>query len=270
MGLLAVPLQFFQTGVDLFPLRIALSIGEHLTERDIEGHKFIPQFSDPAGRRGVGRIGKLLIPLHGFRQNGVQPVLEGIVAHPLQGGLDDSPLLRSGPQVGAERGQIRRLHGVPAAEPGLCLCDRGVVKIFPVRDMDALAAQLTQHIVHQLIYLVRDADLKHFVLHGLQLRQGNDGRRILRRALRRLLLLQNRQAGVPVFHILSDHLELKPVIERLEDLLLRICEIRNFIGGGKERDRGDVDGFALIGVPALVERGQEGVEDTVGRLKNLV
>jgi len=136
--------------------------------------------------------------------------------------------------------------------------------------MDALAAQPTQHIVHQLIYLVRDADLKHFVLHGLQLRQGNDGRRILRRALRRLLLLQNRQAGVPVFHILSDHLELKPVIERLEDLLLRICEIRNFIGGGKERDRGDVDGFALIGVPALVERGQEGVEDTVGRLKNLV
>ena len=135
--------------------------------------------------------------------------------------------------------------------------------------MDALAAQPTQHIVHQLIYLVRDADLKHFVLHGLQLRQGNDGRRILRRALRRLLLLQNRQAGVPVFHILSDHLELKPVIERLEDLLLRICEIRNFIGGGKERDRGDVDGFALIGVPALVERGQEGVEDTVGRLKNL-
>ena len=72
------------------------------------------------------------------------------------------------------------------------------------------------------------------------------------------------------FHIFRDHLQFKPVIERLEDLLLRICEIRNFIGGGKERDRGDVDGFALIGVPALVERGQEGVEDTVGRLKNLV
>ena len=87
--------------------------------------------------------------------------------------------------------------------------------------MEVFAPQLAQHVVHELVYAVRDNSGAHIRLHIQQLIEcDNSGRSGW--ALLRLLLFQNRQSRIAVLHILRHHLQLKPVIERLEDLLLRV------------------------------------------------
>lgn len=63
-----------------------------------------------------------------------------------------------------------------------------------------------------------------------------------------LLLFEHCQPGGTLFDILSDHLQLKPIIERFEDFLFRVAEIGDLVGCGEKRNGGDVDGFALVGV----------------------
>ena len=82
MRLTAVLLQLRQAGVDLFFLAIALGAVEQFIERHLEGHKFIPQLSNPARRGSIRRVLKLLIPLQCLSQDAVQSVFERIVAHP--------------------------------------------------------------------------------------------------------------------------------------------------------------------------------------------
>ena len=85
-----------------------------------------------------------------------------------------------------------------------------------------------------------------------------------------LFLLQHLEAVLPLHNIFRDHLQVQPVVERQQDPLLGVAEIRHLIGGGKEGDRGDRIGRALIGVLALVQRGQQRIEDPVVAFEQLV
>ena len=70
--------------------------------------------------------------------------------------------------------------------------------------------------------------------------------------------------------VFRDDLQFQPVIERREDLFLRVIEIRNLIGRGKKGDRRYGIGPAFIGVFSLVERRQKRVQNAVIAFEDLI
>ena len=81
-----------------------------------------------------------------------------------------------------------------------------------------------------------------------------------------LLVPQDCETGCAFLHVLCHNAKLEAVIERGEDLLFFIPEVRQLIGGRKERDHGDIHGHALIRIPVLVERREQGVQQPIRRL----
>ena len=85
-----------------------------------------------------------------------------------------------------------------------------------------------------------------------------------------LLVPQDRQPLVPVLDIRHDHLQLQTVVQGLQDLLLGDAEIRHLIGGGEKGDGGDGASTALVGVLALVQGGEQGIERSIVAFKDLI
>ena len=72
-----------------------------------------------------------------------------------------------------------------------------------------------------------------------------------------LLILQNGKARVPILHIGRHDLQLQAVVQRLQDLFLRVIEIRDLIGSRKERNDRNGIGASLVGVFPLIEGGEQ-------------
>ena len=73
----------------------------------------------------------------------------------------------------AQDGEVGGFYRIPSLQPRLGLGDGRVTEILAVRDMDALTAQLTQHIVHQFVYTVGNGNTSHVPLHFFQFVQRN-------------------------------------------------------------------------------------------------
>ena len=154
-----------------------------------------------------------------------------------------------------------------AGEPCLSLRDGIVSKVFAVRYRHALT-QLAENIVRQLVHGIRHGDRGHLTLHLDQLLQRDRRGNLAEDAV--LLIFENGKAVISVLDVGRHYLQLQTVIQRLQNLLLRIAEIGNFIGRREKGDRGNGICTALIGVLALVERSQERVEHAVIALEDLV
>ena len=154
-----------------------------------------------------------------------------------------------------------------AGEPCLSLRDGIVSKVFAVRYRHALT-QLAENIVCQLICGIRYGDRGHLALHLDQFIQRDRRGNLAEDAV--LLIFENSKAGITVLDVGRHDFQLQTVIQRLQNLLLRIAEIGNFIGRREKGDRGNGICTTLIGVLALVERSQERVEHAVIALEYLV
>ena len=154
-----------------------------------------------------------------------------------------------------------------AGEPCLSLRDGIVSKVFAVRYRHALT-QLAENIVRQLVRSIRHGDRGHLTLHLDQLLQRDRRGNLTEDAA--LLVLQDGEAGITVLDVGRHDLQLQTVIQRLQNLLLRIAEIGNFIGRREKGDRGNGICTALIGILSLIERGQKRVEHAVIALEDLV
>ena len=152
-------------------------------------------------------------------------------------------------------------------QPRLCLRNGEVAEEFSVRHGN-LCAQRTEHIVHQVMDAVRNLDGFDLLLHGAQLLQRDCRMDSAERATE--LVFQDRQPVCLFRDIFRDNLQFQPVIERREDLFLRVIEIRNFVGRGEKGDRRNGIGPAFIGVFPLVERRQQCIQNTVIAFENLI
>ena len=85
-----------------------------------------------------------------------------------------------------------------------------------------------------------------------------------------LLVPQDGKPLVPVLDIRRYHFQLQAVVQGLQNLLLGVAEIGNFVGRRKEGDRGNGICTALVGVLAFVQRGEQGVEYPVVAFKNFI
>ena len=153
-------------------------------------------------------------------------------------------------------------------EPCFCLGNGVVAQKFAVRYHDAGFAKLTEDVIHQLIDRVRYGDRGNVPLHLQKFLQGDLSTDLP--GVSRLLVLQNTQTVIAAGDVLRHHLQFQTVIQRREDLLLRVVEIRDLIGCRKERDGGNGVCTALVGVLALIECRQQGVEDAVVTFEDLV
>ena len=154
-----------------------------------------------------------------------------------------------------------------AGEPCTSLRDGIISKVFAVRYRHALT-QLAENIVRQLVRSIRHGDRDHLTLHLDQLLQSDRRGNLAEDAV--LLIFENGKAGIPVLDVGRHDLQLQTVIQRLQDLLLRIAEIGDFIGRREKGDRGNGICTALIGILSLIERGQKRVEHAVIALEDLV
>ena len=154
-----------------------------------------------------------------------------------------------------------------ALQPRLCLRNREVAEEFTVGHGN-LCTQRTKHVVHQVVDAVRNFDGRDLLLHGAQLLQRDRRMDCAERAAE--LVLQDRQPVCLFRDIFRNDLQFQPVIERREDLLLRVIEIRNFVGCGEKGDRRDGIGPAFIGVFPLVERRQKRVQNAVIAFEDLI
>ena len=154
-----------------------------------------------------------------------------------------------------------------AGEPCFGLRDGIIAEVLTVRYRHALT-QLAENIVRQLVRSIRHGDRGHLTLHLGQLLQRDRRGNLPEGAA--LLIFENSKAGISVLDVGRHYLQLQTVIQRLQNLLLRIAEIGNFIGRREKGDRGNGICTALIGVLALVERSQERVEHAVIALEDLV
>ena len=154
-----------------------------------------------------------------------------------------------------------------AGEPRFGLRDGIIAEVLTVRYRHALT-QLAENIVCQLVCSVRYRDRGHLALHLDQLLQRDRSGDLPEGAA--LLVLQDGKAGITVFNVGCHDLQLQTVIQRLQNLLLRIAEVGDFIGRREKGDRGDWICTPLIGVLSLIERGQKRVEHAVIALEDLV
>ena len=152
-------------------------------------------------------------------------------------------------------------------EPCFGLRDGVIAEVLTVRYRHALT-QLAENIVCQLICGIRYGDRGHFALHLDQLIQRDRGGDLPEGAA--LLVLQDGKAGITIFNVGCHDLQLQAVIQRLQNLLLRIAEVGDFIGRREKGDRGNGICTALIGILSLIERGQKRVEHAVIALEDLV
>ena len=152
-------------------------------------------------------------------------------------------------------------------EPCFGLRDGIIAEILTVRYRHALT-QLAENIVRQLVRSIRYWDRGHLALHLEQFIQRDRRGNLTKDAA--LLIFENGKAGITVLDVGRHDLQLQAVIQRLQNLLLRIAEIGNFIGRREKGDRGNGICTTLIGVLALVERSQERVEHAVIALEDLV
>ena len=155
-----------------------------------------------------------------------------------------------------------------SGKPGGRLRHRAVTEIGTVGHRDALPAQFTQHIVHQLINGIRNGNQLHLRLHSIQFLQREGRRHFAKMPI--LLILQDGKPRAALLHISGHYAKLKTIIERREDLFLLIPEVRHLIGRRKERDHWNVHRHALVRIPVLVERSEQRIEQTIRRFKNFV
>ena len=154
-----------------------------------------------------------------------------------------------------------------AGEPRFGLRDGIIAEVLTVRYRHALT-QLAENIVCQLVCSVRYRDRGHLALHLDQLLQRDRSGDLPKGAV--LLVLQDGEAGITVLDVGRHDLQLQAVIQRLQNFLLRIAEIGNFIGRREKGDRGNGICTALVGILSLIERGQKRVEHAVIALEDLV
>ena len=137
--------------------------------------------------------------------------------------------------------------------------DDGVVaEVFPVGDMDSLAAQLHEDVIHQLIHRSRDTHGRNLLLHFTEFFQGDGGPGERGLLVLGLLLSQHRQPYITVIYVLDIEFQFQPVVEGPEDGLSGVIEVRDLIGRREEGDGGNVHRHPLVGVPPLVEGGEQG------------
>ena len=152
-------------------------------------------------------------------------------------------------------------------EPCFGLRDGVIAEVLTVRYRHALT-QLAENIICQLVCGIRYWDRGHLALHLDQFIQRDRGVDLPESAA--LLVLQDSKAGITVLDVGRHDFQLQTVIQRLQDLLLWVAEIGYLIGRREKGDRGDGICMAFIGVLTLIERCEEGVQDAVIALEDLV
>ena len=197
----------------------------------------------------------------------VHLVLHGVDAHTGERCLNLRDIRRFVPQVILQRQKIRRFDSRMALQPRLCLCDGIVVQVLTVRNRHILA-QLAENVVRQLVDGVRHCDCRDLLLHLPQFIQCD--RRADGSEAAGLFVPQHRKPLGAVGDIRCHDLQFKPVIERREDLLLRVVEVRDLIRRREERNRRNVVSPALIGVLSLIERREQRVQHAVIALEDLI
>ena len=141
-----------------------------------------------------------------------------------------------------------------AGKPCLGLRDGIIAQILSVRHRHILT-KLTEDIVSQLVDGVGNGDRRDLLLHLPQFLQRDRGGDLPEGT--GLLILQNGKARVPILHIGRHDLQFQAVIQRFQDLFLRIVEIRDLIGGRKKRNDRNGIGTSLVGVFPLIEGGEQ-------------
>ena len=141
-----------------------------------------------------------------------------------------------------------------AGKPCLGLRDGIIAQILSVRHRHILT-KLAENIVSQLVDGVGNEDRRDLLLHLPQLLQRDRGGDLSEGA--GLLILQNGKARAPILHIGRHDLQFQAVIQRFQDLFLRVIEIRDLIGGRKERNGRNGIGASLVGVFPLIEGGEQ-------------
>lgn len=136
-----------------------------------------------------------------------------------------------------ERQQVLGLYLSVAGQPRLGLSDGVVVEVLPVRHRNIILAQLAQDIVGQLVDGIGHRNVRYLFLHRSQLIQRDGGGDLPGPA--GLLVPQDGQPLVPVLDVRRHHLQLQPVVQGLQDFLLGVAEIGNFVRRRKEGDGGD-------------------------------
>ena len=141
-----------------------------------------------------------------------------------------------------------------AGKPCLGLRDGIIAQILSVRHRHILT-KLAEDIVSQLVDGVGNGDRRDLLLHLPQFLQRDRNGDLSEGA--GLLILQNGKARVPILHIGRHDLQFQAVIQRFQDLFLRIVEIRDLIGGRKKRNDRNGIGASLVGVFPLIEGGEQ-------------
>ena len=199
--------------------------------------------------------------------NAVGLFLHRVDAKPLENAFHLFPVSRQTPEIVLQRQQVGRLHLVVAGEPCSGLRNGVITEVLSIRHLHALS-QLAEDVVRKFIDGVWYRDCGYFMLHLNEFFQRDRGADLSKCAA--LLIFQNGKTGIPVFDVGCHDLQFQAVIERLQNLLLRVIEIGNLIGRRKKGDGRNWVCMTLVGVLTLIKRREKRVQDTVVALEYLI